>query len=203
MIKPLVDKVLSIEGVFNLEDLPISDYIKAVSDLAAIVVDLFEGSFDKPENLGKILGFMSGSVFPKVASNFEGFTNIDLGGISQFRTIIQSIENDGVSTQPLPFAELALDMLLPFPRANIQQLSTTLDSILSTAGSISLPTTRTEGLVLAFNQVTLAANTGNALQLQTALANLQVVRANTVVLLKTEFDRIAGLIEGIPIESLV
>ncbi len=203
MIKPLVDKVLSIEGVFNLEDLPISDYIKAVSDLAAIVVDLFEGSFDKPENLGKILGFMSGSVFPKVASNFEGFTNIDLGGISQFRTIIQSIENDGVSTQPLPFAELALDMLLPFPRANIQQLSTTLDSILSTAGSISLPTTRTEGLVLAFNQVTLAANTGNALQLQTALANLQVVRTNTVVLLKTEFDRIAGLIEGIPIESLV
>lgn len=201
-LEPLVNNVVSFSGSVSTDSLPVADYIQAVSDGAAIILSLLEGIDDDPAKIGKLFGFLSDTVLEKATSVFEGYTNVDLSGIGRFRGLLDSVER-GVPRDPALFAELALDILVPIPRSGLQQIRSNIDTILHTARDISFPSGRNAGLLDALHSVTLAAQSGNSIQLNAALTSLQTVRAGTLVSVTNDLENIVNLIDRLPIDTLL
>jgi hypothetical protein len=201
LLQPLVNQVVSLTGSFSADSLPLADYIRAVGDGAAIVAGLLDGLEGDPIKLGRLFGLMPDGVLGQARTLFEGYTSIDLSGINRFKTMVESVET-GVPTNPALFAEMALDILLPIPRNQLQEIRTALTTVITQCNEISLPSTRNAGLLTAFAQIKAAAQARNPIQLSAALAALQAARANTVLMVTSDLQRISSLIDTLPIETL-
>jgi len=201
LLQPLVESVVSFTDGFSVDSLPLADYVRAVGDGAALIVSLLEGLDSDPLKLGKVLGIFSGDALSKATSLFEGYTSMDLSSLGRFRSLLDTVER-GVPSDPALFAELAMDILVPIPRTSLQSIRLSVDAVLADAGSISFPQGRNAGLLLALNNVTAAANAGDAVRLNAALAALQVARANTVASVGADLERIVGLIDRLPLDQL-
>jgi hypothetical protein len=202
LLEPLVNQLVSFTGGFSSDSLPLADYIRAVGDGAALIVSLLEGLDSDPLKLGRVLGIFSGDAFQRATSLFEGYTSVDLSSLGRFRGMLGAVER-GVPSDPSLFAELAMDILVPIPRTSLQSIRLRVDSVLADARNVSFPAGRNAGLLLALNNVAAAANAGDAVRLNAALTALQAARVNTIASVSADLERVAQLIDSLPLDGLV
>lgn len=198
LIVPLVDAVGELAGPLSTDGLPLADYLAAVTEGASIITGLFQG-IDDPVSFGSASGFSIGGVLETAGSIMDDYVQVGLGDVTRFRNLIDTIEG-GISTDPQALADLAIDILLPFPKANLAEMRDGVKSILDIAGDITLPTGRISGLVDALEAVATAAATGDPEILEQALLYLDQVRQNTLSVLRDDLLAISTQIGDLRVD---
>jgi hypothetical protein len=200
LIQPLIDAIAGLP--LDLDGLDISRYLGAVREGADILIRLFADFDGDPASLGRSLGMSLTDVLKRAESALGDVIQVDLSELAQFRQIIDLVER-GVPVDVAGFANLALDILLPFPdvKDHLRALVPNVDALIARAGAISLPSTRTAQLVISLNAVADAAIAGDLSAVQVALAELEQVRLSTRAALEGDLNRAAELIDGLGIDT--
>ncbi|MBU1054947.1 MAG: LXG domain-containing protein [Proteobacteria bacterium] len=201
LLLPLVDAVGSIGDVIDTDYLPIAQYLEAIQSGAQIIATLIEGLGDDPTKLGKVLGLSLGDILDTASSvmNVQSFVHPDL---PRFKQIIEIVDT-GRPTDPRQIAELALEILNPFPIDSLSVIRSGVSGILDGIADISLPSGRTDGLIIALNDVTVSASAGDSTQLTAALAQLETVRAQTITSLNNDLMQVATRIGQLPVSRII
>lgn len=190
LLQPLADALLSLIDRLAPDDLPLDDYLDAVRRGSELIVELFRGLEGSPEHLGQPFGLSLGSAMSRATEVFGGETFAQLGDIGEFGDLFEQV-NRGVPREPAAFAELAIEVLLPFPADALRRLRHGVDLALSVGGGLRLPDTPTAALVAALDAVSVAAAAGDTAALQAALRTLERVRAETLNALRTALTALA------------
>lgn len=198
LIQPLMDALGELAAPLNTADLPLDDYLQAVRAGGEILARLFADFDGDPASLGRIAGRSLGEMLDQAEAAFSQYTHVDLGDLAEFRSVIDLVEG-GVPTSPDAFADLAVQVLLPFSRTDLTTIRNRLDALLNQARTISLPRTRTAQLASALEAVALAADAGDTAAVQGALHELDQVRLNTQTAIQNDLLRAAALIDGLHI----
>lgn len=198
LITPLIDALGELP--LDLDDLDISDYLEAVREGAAILIDLFADFDGSPESLGRSFGMSVSEMLEKAQSTFTDVNRVDMGELAQFRDLLTRAEAGG-SFDPDVLVDLMLDVLLPFPNVTggLRSLRTSIQGILDGATSISLPDTRTANLVVALNAVADAAITGDVSAVQATLRQLDSIRISTRTAIEADLQQAVILIDQLGI----
>jgi hypothetical protein len=202
LLQPLVGAVGSLTGSLNLDGVPVGPYLSAVSDGATILIELIEGLQGDPAKLTAGINDLMEQGAHGLRSAGGGFVQVGLEELSRFRHFVEVVEN-GFPADAQAVTELAVDILIPFPRAHLNDIRTGLTGILDGAASIALPDTRTAGLVAALDAVAAAAATGDAIAVTRALQDLERARLNTIAVLHDELVAIVGKINDLRLDTVL
>lgn len=206
LLKPLLSAVGSLDAHFKLDGVPIAPYLDAVRQGAGIMASVFGSFSDDPAKFGKVFGLSLGEAFDKATSLVEGYAHVSLDGVTQFRTLVETIES-GVPTDPAAFAEIAAAVLLPFPKAGLIEIRDSVKLALNGAASIDLPRGRTSGLLSALDKITAAAIRVDGAALKIALDDLEQVRLNTIASIRNDllavFSKIGSLQFDVIVEPII
>ncbi|MGB5156360.1 hypothetical protein [Desulfobacterium sp. N47] len=200
LLLPLIESVGSIGDTIDTDSLPIGEYLEAIQSGAQIIATLVEGVGDDPAKLGKVLGLSLGDMLQTASSvmNVQRFVHPDL---PRFKQIIEIVDTGHIS-DPQQIAELALEILNPFPIESLSSIRSCVSGVLDGIADISLPTGRTDGLILALNGVTTAAASGNVTQLTAALVQLETVKAQTITSLNNDLMQVAERVGQLRIDQI-
>jgi hypothetical protein len=202
LIQPLIEAITALLGPLNLDGVPIAPYVEAVRDGTTLILSLFEGIDRDPAILGRSLGLSLSGTLNLLQSGSQGYVQAGGDALGQFRYLIDTIEQ-GLPSDPAALAELAIEILLPFPKAGLVQVRQSLDGIFIAAQNISLPANRTAGVVDALNAITLAAEAGDVRQVEAGLALLARVRENTLTVLGRDLQSLYQQISGIDLNGVL
>ena len=200
LLRPLVDAVADLAGSISLDDVPVDQYLEAVREGASLMARLFEGLDGDPATFGQFLGLSLGEALDRAQSVIGSYTQAGLEDLTQFRDLVDTVER-GVPTDPAAFADLAVDVLLPFPRASLTEMRHGLVQILDGSSAIALPPGRTDGLKVALDAVASAAATADARALERALRDLERARVNTITSIQNDFLNISADIGQLHVEE--
>ncbi len=194
LLGPIINAVGGLRSSISSDDLPIADYIGAISSAVDIVVgligsisdgDLTKLSFPSGQSFGDMLG--------EVGSMAGRYAGIDLDGVGELRGLIDTVEG-GFSGNAERLVEMAIDLLLPFGRASLGSIRGSLDTLFTGIGSIQIPGNATAALVSALDVVAVAAATGDPARLNEALRDLERARQNALELVR---QGLGGFIGGL------
>ncbi len=206
LISPLVDRLGGLLGPLNLDDLPVVRYLEAVREGAEIMAQLFQGLDGNLLELGRPLGTSLGDLFDAAGSGIGEYAQVSLDNIASFRKLVDRVEH-GLPSDPAALVDLAVDVLLPFPRSALLEMRDRIGELLDAAEAITLPSTRTQALAISMKDVAAAANSGDAGRLDLALQELESVRANSVGAIRDDilglFSRIDRMRLGSALEPVV
>lgn len=200
LVGPLVDAIAALP--LGLDQLEVGRYLEAVREGAEILVRLLADFDGSAASLGRSLGASLGDLLEQAGSVLGDVVHVDTSDLAQLRHLVEQVER-GVPTSPAAFAELAIEVLLPFPavKGQLKALAPNVSGLLTRADAITLPTTRTAQLVLALDAVATAADAGALPALQAALRELDAVRASTRLALEADLGRAAELIDQLGIDA--
>ena len=200
LLAPLVDSLEQLGGLLGLDDLPLADYLAAVregAEILAAVVGSLSGDFGA---LGPTGGAGLATVLERAGGPVADVVGPALTAIGRFRALVDAVEG-GVPTDPSALADLAVDVLLPFPRTALVQMRGQLDAALGGLASIDLRPTLTSGLVTALGQVRARAEAGDVAGLQIALAGLARLGDETVNQLAGGLRQAAQVVAGLRLDT--
>jgi len=178
LLRPVVDAVTQVGGTFDFSLLPVGRYADAVREGATVVSRLVTNLSANPTDFGKVFGGSLGDALKLVQDKTAGFGGTLAQRAGNFAEVVRMVEQAPRDAQPL--AELAVEVILPFPRASLIGLRDGVSGLLSATAQLSLPTDRTSGLVAALDAVASAAATADAARVNAALAQLCQVRDHTL-----------------------
>lgn len=200
LLSPLLDAVGELAGPLNLNGVDIARYLAAVREGAEILTDLLSEFDGNPTSIGRMFGASVGEVLERVQSTLSDVAPIDLGEAAQFRELINLVEK-GLPTNPAAFADVVLDILLPFPKGNVRTVRDNLQGLMTRASTIALPRTRTAQLVVRLNAVADAAAGGDISVVQRALRELDQVRVSTRTAIENDLQVVVHGINDLRIED--
>lgn len=195
LLGPIINAVGDLRSSISSDDLPIADYIGAISSAVDIVVglirsisdgDLTKLSFPSGQSFGDMLG--------EVGSMAGRYAGIDLDGVGELRGLIDTVEG-GFSGSAERLVEMAIDLLLPFGRASLGSIRGSLDTLFTSIGSVRIPGDATAALVSALDVVAVAAATGDPARLTEALRDLERARQNALELVRRGLGGFIGALE--------
>lgn len=190
LLQPVMNTLSGLSGALGACDLPIDRYASGVSEGIQVVLRIIDGLQSDPNNFGAALGGSLGGQIDSLSRFVSSYAQIESPDLQRVTGTLARLER-GVSGSAPELADLALDVLSPFPRTALRELRTGLDGILHTTAQVQLPEGRLQGLQAALDAVDAAAISGNAGALQRALSELAQARDNTVHVL--EQDLLAAL----------
>jgi hypothetical protein len=199
LLTPLVDALGELPGLLGLDDLPLADYLAAVregAELMAAVVGGLEGDLGALAPTG---GTSVADLLERAGGAMGEFAGQAVTALGRYRALIDTVEA-GVPTDPGALADLALDVLLPFPKPVVGQVRGQLDSVLAGLTAIDLPTTATSGLVGLLTQVRVRAEAGDAAGVQAALGGLARLGDEAVAALADGLRRAAQALDGLRLD---
>ncbi len=202
LISPLVDAIAALGDTLNLDELPLGQYLKAVSDGATTVARLFEGLGADPNLAGQFFGFSFAETLNRTPEIIGNYTSVGLDDLARFRRLVEKVER-GIPTDPSAIASLAIQVLLPFPVENLVRMRGGLQPLLGGVAGISLPSERMSGLVASLDVVATVAATGDAGELERALQQLERVRLNTIGAIRDDVLRIVAEIDHLRIGEVL
>jgi len=200
LIQPLIGATTDLSHQFQLDRFPVTPYLEGVREGATLLSSLLGGVGADPASWVKLLNLPD--IMSSVKGSVAGFSQIALDDLGRFRSLVQTVDR-GVPTNPEALAELAIQILLPFPQASLFQIRTGLTQILDGAIAIQLPTTRTLGLVTALDNIATVAVTGDLSALQRALVELNQVKANTITVIQSDLTATLGKVNQLRLEELL
>lgn len=181
LFKPIID----VAGNLNIDfdSIPIEDYAKAVNEGIAIVLRLVKVVQD-PSALGQVLPFEK--LMESAGSLTAGFSTSG-GEIAKLGALVERLEL-GLGIDVDGIAKFAVDALLPFGGAGVIDIRGRIDAIVNGSLSITLPTGRFQGLLLALDAVIKVA--ADPQKLAIALTHLQQIRQETIAVLRDDLRAI-------------
>ncbi len=176
LLRPLIDALEKLGGSIDVGDLPLDDYVAAVREGMEFIVRLVGSVGGNPASFGEIFGTPLAEAMRIAGDRTGKMSNLFGGAASGFADLSRIASQD--LRDPSALADLAADILLPFPKANLRSMREGVGLVLSAAGSLQLPAGRAGGLTAALDAVTIAAQAGDRAALDAALRNLRQVRAH-------------------------
>ncbi len=201
LLRPLVDLLLELAGPLR-QELPVGPWFEAVEAGVRLLLEIIEVLNGEPEGLLDLLSGGSGSAMVRQATRLvEDYTPVSGSRLTEFRQLVELVEGRPPS-DPAALVDLAMRILQPFAGRPLVDLRAALDPVLTAAAAVDLPRTRLDGLRAALEAVISAANSGQAAQLEQALAALERVRVNTLNALRNDLALANTRIGRLPIEPL-
>lgn len=178
-VAPLIGALGGIAGEIEFDNADINAAIDVVEQGATILSGALSG-------LGGDLGQLKvGGVqtmadrFAAAASGPDDFAQKAVGAIARHRNLLEMADR-GLPTDPGALSEIALDILLPFPRNVLGGAVNEIRSLNAGIDGIGLPQTRFAGMIQLLAEIRVAADAGDAAALQAALDRLAALRASTL-----------------------
>lgn len=173
LLGPLVEGLGRVPGLLGLDGLPVADYLGAVQQGAEILALVVGGLSGDLSSLAPTSGTSLGDVLERAGGPVGELASQAIATLGRYRALIDTVEA-GVPSDPAALADLALDILLPFPRAALGQVRGQLDAALGGLASVgtSVPSVTTTGLVAALVEVRARAEAADGPGVQAALARL-------------------------------
>lgn len=197
LLGPIVEAVGGLRGTMSSDSLPISDFIRAVSEGIDIIVGLIEAIGDGDLSSLSLPGGKSvGDMLGEVGSQAARYAGVNLDGVDNLRTLIQTVDN-GLSGNIGGIANTALDLLLPFGRAELGSIRASVDHLVNGTVAIQIPTNTTTALVAALDIVAVAAASGDSVRLNAALRDLERARQNALELIRRALAAFTGALQGL------
>lgn len=197
LLGPIVDAVGGLRGVMSSDALPISDYIGAVSEGINIIIGLIEAIGDGDlASLSLPGGKSVGDMLGEVGSQAARYAGVNLDGVGNLRTLIDTVDN-GLSGNVGGIVDVALDLLLPFGRAELGSIRASVDHLVNGTVAIQIPTDVTTALVAALDIVAVAAASGDPVRLNAALRDMERARQNALELIRRALAAFTGALQGL------
>jgi hypothetical protein len=201
LMAPLLAVFTDLTRGLDGEGLPVAELATAVAEGVGVLSTVLSGLADDPLAAGGVLGRALPDALSTVTRAAGGYELVGLEGLGQFGALVARVE-DGGPLDPAALAELAVDVLAPFPRATLDGLRASVDAMLTATAGIGLPTTRTQGLVVRLDAVAAAAKAGDAAAVGRALAELDQVRAQTVQVIRTDLATVTSALDRLPVTGI-
>jgi len=175
LLRPQLEALQRLGLKVDLGDLPLDDYVAAVREGMEFIVRMIGSVGGSPASFGEIFGTPLAEAM-RIAGDRSGQMARLLGGVSGFADLSRMAGQD--IRDPNALADLAADILLPFPKANLRSMRESVGLVLSASASLQLPGGRATGLAAALDAVAIAAQAGDRVALDAALRNVRQVRAH-------------------------
>jgi hypothetical protein len=202
LLQPLVAGLGNLTGAIRPDQLPVGDFIEAVTRGGQVVGDITAAVRLDPAALQRLVGLSLDDVLGSTVGALQEATRTLTDEASALAHLIQVAEA-GLPRDPRALVEIALGMLVPGGAGPLTQLRTGVDAILGVAGSLTIPPERVSGLVVALDAVTAAALSEDPARLSHAVENLARIRASTIATLTDELNGVAARIDGLHLDTLV
>lgn len=200
LLQPLLAALTELAGPLNLSTQDIGPYLRAVREGGEILSRLLADFDGDPATLGKVFGASLNEVLERTQATFTDMAPVDLGEAARFRELVAVIET-GVPAAPGAFVDLALEILLPFPKESLYTVRDSVQGVLDRAQGIALPRTRSAQLELRLNAVAAAAAAGDAAAVQRELRELDQVRLSTGTAIAGDLQAAAYLLDGLRVDE--
>jgi hypothetical protein len=200
LLQPLAGGIATLGGHLSIDAALPTGIASAAGEGVKIVTGLLDGLDGDPMKWGSTFGFSLGDAFEKSGSSLTGYAQVALGEIGKLRRIVDVVEH-GVPLEPEAFANLAVDILLPYPPTALASIRDGVNTILAGAASISLPQGRAAGIVVALNGVATAAATRNLTALDAAIRNLEGTRSNMLASIRDDLLAVAARIGSLRLDT--
>jgi hypothetical protein len=191
LLAPLLDALGELPDLLGLDDLPVGDYVEAVAAGADVLSALLAGLNGDLAPVGDLLGRVGGPI--------GDFTATTLGEVGRFRALVDTVET-GLPTDPSALADLAIELLLPFPRAALSEIRTQVDALLGGLGSIDLRSGALTGLIAALGELRVAATAGDTASVNGAVARLSRLGDEAVASLGNDLRLVAQQISSLRVD---
>ena len=186
LLRPVVQAVEGLGVHFDIQGLPLPAFTDAVREGATIASRIVSMANGNPSDFGQIFGSSLGQVLEVVQSK-AGDAGGSLGArAGQFGELVRLVDGNANLRNPQAIAELAAEILLPFPKASLTGLRDGVQLVLSASAEVSLPSGRLSGLIGALDAVTVAAERRDAAALDVALRRVREARAQTLATLRDD-----------------
>ena len=186
LLRPVVDAVAGLGVHFNVQGLPVPAFAEAVREGASIAGRIVSMAGSNPSDFGQIFGTSLGQVLDVVQAQ-AGETGASIASrAGAFGELVRLVDGNANLRNPQAIAELAAEILLPFPKASLTGLRDGVKLVLSASADVSLPEGRLSGILSALDAVTLAAERRDAAALDIAIRRLRDARAQTIATLQDD-----------------
>lgn len=203
LLRPVVQAVESLGGHFDIQDLPLPALTDAVREGATIAGRIASMASGSPSDFGQVFGTSLGEVLQLVQSK-AGETGALLGSRADaFAELVRLVEGSTNTRNPRALAELATEIILPFPKTSLTGLRDGAKLVLSAAAEVSLPEGRLSGLLVALDQVAFAAQLRDPGALDVAIRHLREARAQTLATLRDDLRFAVEQIDRLHIPQLL
>lgn len=200
MVAPIVELLADVLDQIDLGDVPIAEYIDAVTSAAHLIsgiVSMFTGD-PAAIDVGGAGGLTAGGALDLVGQTFGDHASVVSGELARFRSLVESVEQ-GLPSDPATLLGPALEILIPFPTGSIEAMRSWAEGLQTQFDAVSIDPQLTTGLIAAFGDVQIAAEAGDAVAVQQALASLEQVRLATIGQLANALRMVASAVSGIRI----
>lgn len=178
-IAPLIGALGSIAGEIEFDNADINAALDVVSDGTAILATALGGLSGDLKDL-KVGGVQSmADRFASAAAAPDDFAQKAVGAIARHRHILDMADN-GLPSDPSALIDVALDILLPFPREVLAGALSEIETLNAGLNDLTLPQTRFEGIIQVMADIRIAADAGDAAALQAALDRLAALRMSAL-----------------------
>ena len=184
------------------DDLPIGEYVEAVSAAARLLAQLLGGLSGDLGSLTAPSGTASlADLLGTVGGPLGDYAAVAIGEVGRFRALMDTVER-GIPSDPRAVVALALDVLLPFSPDPLRQLRGHVDALSLDLDAIRLDPRLIEGLLTATLRVEVAAEAGDEASLRAALDNLERVRVATVGQLAAGLRTVIGVVSRLRLDAI-
>lgn len=198
LVAPLTDALITIVGEVDTGDVPVAEYVDAVADAARLIAGLVGMLTGSPEAIEFGGSGSVGQAIERVGGSFGDHAATVGSELSKFRALVQ-LADGGLPTDVAGLLEPALEILIPFRADSVDAALSWSTTIEARLDGVILDPDLTSGLVNALNQVQVAADMGDAVELQASLDFLTTVQASTVDQLAASLRTVATAVSGISI----
>jgi hypothetical protein len=186
LLKPVSDVVSGLGIHFDPSHLPIGDLGKAVGQGMQFVTQIMASVNGNPADFGKIFGTAIGDAV-QVAGQGGSFLGNIFGQQAGSFNELQRMSSGG-SQSVTELAELAIEVILPIPKAQLRAARDSVTLVATGAAKLQLPGDRALGLVAALDAVSAAAQSGDEAALQRAISDLTSVRTHMLGVLRDDLS---------------
>jgi hypothetical protein len=197
LLLPLVEAATPLLDHLEVDTGALEEYAEAVIQGAEIITVLLSNLDADPDQLGSAFGQSLGEVMETAATLAEQYLPVDLEGIGELQDLVARVDGS-LELDPAAFAELMLDALAPFSRAEVAQIRLQLSRVFELSGAVSIDAVLSAPLVAALDLV--AAATTEA-ELNAALTQLESARAQVLAAIRAQFEGVAGAIAALRLDS--
>ena len=203
LLRPVVDAVQGLGVHLDIQNLPLPAFTDAVREGANIAGRILSMAGGNPSDFGQIFGGSLGQVLEVVQSQ-AGDTGASLASrAGAFGELVQLVDGNANLRNPQAVAELAAEILLPFPKASLTGLRDGVQLVLSASAGVSLPSGRLSGILGALDAVTAAAERRDAAAVDVAIRRLREARAQTIATLQDDLRFAIEQIDRLRIPQLL
>jgi phage-related protein len=201
LLSPLMESLQRLGGSIDPGDLPLDDYVAAVREGMEFIVRMVRSVGGDASSFGDIFGTPLAEAMRVVGDRAGQMSGLFGGAASGYADLARVASGD--VRDPRALADLAADILLPFPKANLRSMHESVGLVLSASASLQLPAGRATGLAAALDAVALAAEAGDRAALDAALRNLRQVRTHMLGILRDDLQFAIQQVNGLRVPQLM